>query len=63
MRYQFSITHVPGKHLTAADTLSRAPVYKPLLQDSGFIQGLPASEHRLEEIKGTSTKMKQAAKL
>ena len=62
MRYQFSITHVPGKHLTAADTLSRVPVSKPLLQNSSFeedcalyvniiIQGLPARGHRLEEIK------------
>ena len=62
MRYQFSIIHAPGKHLATADTLSRAPVSEPLLKDSSFeedcalyannvMQGLPASEHRLEEIK------------
>ena len=62
MRYHYSIVHVPGKHLTTADTLSRAPVSEPIFTDSSFeedcalyvnqvIQGLPASEQRLEEIK------------
>ena len=27
MRYSYTISHVPGKQLTVADTLSRAPMY------------------------------------
>jgi len=33
MRFQFSITHVPGKDLNIADTLSRAPAADPVTAD------------------------------
>lgn len=62
MRFEFTIGHVPGKDLTIADTLSRAPTGGPspadeLLQGetSAFVkavmQSLPATDQRLEEIK------------
>ena len=63
MRYDFSISHVPGKELIIADALSRAPVkgYKPqttALQLSEveenvdhIISSLPATEERLEQIR------------
>lgn len=62
MRFLFSISHVPGKSLTVADTLSRAPLEEArdcdrLLQEeaavfvSAIIQSLPATEERLEEIR------------
>ena len=34
MRYQYSISHVAGKELCTADTLSRAPVWNPDTQQS-----------------------------
>ena len=62
IRYQYSITHVPGKHLAIADTLSRAPVPAPSTTDETFqqeaeifvnfvMEHLPASEQQLVEIK------------
>ena len=62
MRFDFSISHIPGKDLVIADTLLRAPIGQPtkgdqLLQQetrafvSAVIQNLPASEKRLGEIK------------
>ena len=62
MRFNFTISHVPGKQLIIADTLSRAPVSMPKESDIGlteeanaFIQAivksLPISERRLEEIR------------
>ena len=61
MRFNFSISHVPGKNLVIADTLSRAPSSRAtsgdhLLQDEAdayvqmMIQTLPATETRLAEI-------------
>jgi len=55
MRYQFTISHVPGKDLTIADTLSRAPSAEPTMADqslqqeanalmSAVVQSLPATE-------------------
>ena len=62
MRFLFSICHVPGKKLIVADTLSRAPLDRAtdsdqtLQQDvdtfvNHVMQSLPATEHRLEEIR------------
>ena len=62
MRFQFTIGHVPGKDLTIADTLSRAPSSAPSADDE-FLQReatsyvdqvmrhLPATEQRLAEIR------------
>ena len=59
MRFSFSIHHIPGRNLTVADALSRAPLQEvdPDLQDEAdafvnhTIQSLPATEGRLEEIR------------
>ena len=61
MRFTYTISHVPGKNLTVADTLSRAPVTLPTSEEMQFstsveayvnlvLQGLPATEKRLEQI-------------
>lgn len=60
LKYQFTISHVPGKNLVLADTLSRAPLKADqgrfmqeeidLYVDSILAQ-LPASDKRLQEIK------------
>ena len=61
MRFTYDVVHVPGKELYTADTLSRAPVEKPSVQDENlykqtqmFIEAvfeqLPASDKRLQEI-------------
>ena len=59
IRFNYTISHVPGKDLVTADTLSRAPSqYMPnrklekeinLYVDNVLLQ-LPASDKRLEEI-------------
>ncbi|KAK3747524.1 hypothetical protein QZH41_003651 [Actinostola sp. cb2023] len=62
MKYRFTIVHVPGKDLTSADTLSRAPTTEPVAKDYALeedgnlyvnliVNGLPASEKRLDEIR------------
>ena len=62
MRYQFTISHVSGKYLTTADTLSRAPSSESNEGDrelqneteayvSMVFQAIPTTERRLEEIR------------
>ena len=62
MRYQFSICHVPGKDLTVADTLSRAPAADMSEEDNLFqeevatflnavLMSAPATEERIKEIR------------
>ena len=63
MRFTYSISHVPGKSLYTADTLSRAPLVRPLDQDEekleadvrayvdSIIKYLPATDNRLEDFK------------
>jgi hypothetical protein len=62
MRFQFTISHVPGKDLTIADTLSRAPVCTPTAADELLqqetntyvnlvMEHLPATQQRLQEIR------------
>ena len=61
MRFTYTISHVPGKDLIVADTLSRAPVSSPTSEDTQFnsavdayvdlmLQDLPATEKRLQQI-------------
>lgn len=62
MRFSYDIMYTAGKNLMTADTLSRAPVSVPAEQDRqkeaqtdafvrGVIDGFPASDKRLEEIR------------
>lgn len=62
LRYQFTISHTPGKELVIVDMLPRAPTSTSSSTDqllhqeaSAFvntmIQGLPATEGQLEAIK------------
>ena len=62
MRYSFTISHVPEKSLTVADTLSRVPLEDVRESDRNLheeadalvnvvIQSLPATEQRLENIR------------
>lgn len=63
MQFSYSISHVPGKTLYTADTLSHAPLVKPLDQQEeklesnvkayvdSVIRYLPAMDDRLEELR------------
>ena len=61
MQFVFTVTHIPGKDLTIADTLSRAPTAAASDADTQFshdvemfvntvMSSLPATEQRLTEI-------------
>lgn len=61
MRFNYTISHVPGKELSTADAHSRAPVTEPSLKDVEFqkevhaylgaiVQSIPATEKYLTEI-------------
>ena len=67
MRFDFSISHIAGKDLNIADTLSRAPVENMSQSDTDFenetqafvvvaMSNLPASQNRIELIKTESAK-------
>ena len=67
MRYDFTISHIPGKDLVTADTLSRAPVAEGTSLDQSLqeevnayvqltLESLPASEGRLAEIREAQDK-------
>ncbi|XP_062859493.1 uncharacterized protein LOC134321620 [Trichomycterus rosablanca] len=62
LRFTYSIVHVPGKALITADTLSRAPIRRPLTSEEAQLEGevqvfintvresLPASPSKLQQI-------------
>ena len=61
LRYNFTISHVPGRELQIADALSRSPMGSPTCADQSLqleadayvsvvLQGLPTTEKRLLEI-------------
>ena len=67
MRFNFSISHVPGKQLVIADTLSRAPAESPTDSDREFeiqsqafvnvvLQSIPATEQRIQQIRESQQK-------
>ena len=62
MRFDFTISHVPGNELTIANALSRAPVSTSSAVDQSFqsettayvnlvVESIPATEKRLQEIR------------
>lgn len=62
LRFIYNIIHVPGKALITADTLSRAPIRRPLTAEETQMEGevqifinavrdnLPASQSKLQQI-------------
>ena len=67
MRYRYTITYTAGKDLVTADALSRAPTGRPEEGDlqmesettayvQSVVQGLPATDQRLEEIRAEQGK-------
>ena len=67
MRFQYTISHIPGKSLITADALSRTPTDSPTTEDDKLFQetdayvdvvmsNLPATDKRLTEIKEVQDK-------
>ena len=61
LRFTYTISHIPGKELTVADALSRAPVSNPTSADTQFnkevdayvnlvLESFPATEKQLKRI-------------
>jgi len=61
MRFNYTISHIPGKELTIANALSRSPVSSPSSEDVDFnsevdsfvdsiMQNLLAAEKQLQQI-------------
>ena len=70
MRFDFTISHVAGKDLITADTLSRSPLQVSPLPDLSadadlyvkqIIYHLPATECRLEEISNLRMKIRSVS--
>ena len=67
MQFSYSVSHVPGKDLVIADTLSRAPVGVSSKQDQELadevaayvtqvVSSLPATKDRLHEIRDSQSR-------
>ena len=74
MRFTYTISYVPGKQLTIADALSRAPVTPSSTDDDKFcaeidayvnltIQGIPTTQSRLKAIKAAQAEDEVCQKL
>lgn len=75
MRFSFTISHVPGKELHTADTLSRAPVsegedgreeafcHEVKAYVNAIVKNLPATEERLQVIREEQNKDPLCCKL
>ena len=66
LRFTYTISHIPGKELTLADALSRAPVSDPTSADTQFskeveayvnlvFESFPATEKQLKRIQEAQT--------
>ena len=66
LRFTYTISHIPGKELTVADALSRAPVSNPTSADTQFnsevdayvnlvLASFPATEKQLRHIQEAHT--------
>ena len=59
MRFQYTVTHIPGPDLKIADALSRAPLPEitdtdkqlQIDTDAYIAQGMPATPERLKQIR------------
>ena len=67
MRFEYSISHVPGKNLSTADTLSKSPVPQPSAGDEQFqqevrafldliVKNVPATEKQIRDIQSGQNK-------
>ena len=74
MRYNYQVQYVPGKHQFTADTLARAPVGLPGVDDKLLVEDveafstqttsfLPATPNRLQQIRDAEKKDKECSLL